>query len=61
MIPWTAIQAYANENEIVGEQREMLFEVIREVDAWYMDRLAAKAAKENKGNKRGKKLKADGK
>lgn len=60
MVPWTAIQAYANENEIVGEQREMLFEVIREVDAWYMDRLAAKAKKENKGGKRGKKTKADG-
>lgn len=62
MIPWTAIQSYANENELYGEQRELLFEVMREMDAWYMDRLAAKTKKENKGGKgRGKgKAKADG-
>lgn len=54
MIPWTAIQAYANENDIHGEQRELLFEIIREVDAWYMDRLAAKAAKEGKQKRKPK-------
>jgi hypothetical protein len=51
MIPWTAIQSYANENDIHGDQREMLFEVMREMDSWYMDRQAAKVKKENKSGK----------
>lgn len=47
MIPWTAIKDYADECQLDDpDRREMLFEIIREIDVWYMDRIAAKTAKE---------------
>lgn len=51
MVPWTAIKDYASEYDITGEQKELLFEVTRELDAWYMERQEAKSKRENKAGK----------
>jgi hypothetical protein len=47
MIPWTAIKEYADECQIADiDERGMLFEVMRSVDVWYMDKKAAKIKRE---------------
>lgn len=48
-IPWTALRDYANEYQVTeADQRDILFEVIRAMDVWYLDRMASKAAKDGK-------------
>lgn len=35
-IPWTAIRAWCDENEVVGEQREKTFRIVRAMDVAYL-------------------------
>lgn len=44
-IPWSSIKDYADAYELVGEQREDLFELIRAMDSAYLKYLQRKAKK----------------
>jgi hypothetical protein len=46
-IPWTAMKAYADEYEFDEDQRVILYNVIREVDIWFLKEVQAKADKKN--------------
>lgn len=44
-IPWTAIIAYADEHGLLGEQRESLLSIIRQVDQKWLEHLSKKEGK----------------
>ncbi len=46
-IPWTAMREYADEYDFDEDQRVILFDVIRNVDIWFLKEIQARADKKN--------------
>lgn len=46
-IPWTAIKQYADEYDFDEDQRVIIFEVIRNVDMWFLKQIQDRADKKN--------------
>ena len=46
-IPWTAIKLYADEYDFDEDQRVIIFEVLRNVDMWFLKEIQDRAEKKN--------------
>lgn len=50
-IPWIAVHTWCKENDITGDQRQTLMEIVKHLDLAYLQILREKTPKPDKGPK----------